>query len=99
MKLIQKGIEKRLYKLILNLNAIKRLNKEFSVEMFHTRVRESKAFAAEQKIREFKKILLQSKRYVKRGGKRIRPNELIKKSCRKYERNKLNQIRSFSRDC
>ena len=54
-----------------NQNAIKRLNKEFGVEMFHTKVRGGKAFAAEQKIREFKKILLQSKRYVK--------------SCRKYE--------------
>ena len=63
-----------------NQNAIKRLNKEFSVEMFHTRVRGGKAFAAEQKIREFKKIILQSKRYFKRGGKRIRPNELIKKA-------------------
>ena len=48
--------------------------------MFHTKIRGGKAFAAEQKIRELKKILLQSKRYVKRGGKRIRPNELIKKA-------------------
>ena len=63
-----------------NQNAIKILNKEFSVEMFYTRVRGGKAFAAEQKICEFKKILLQSKSYVKRGGKRIRPNELIKKA-------------------
>ena len=45
-----------------NQNANKRLNKEFSVEIFHTRVPGGKAFAAEQKIREFKKILLQSKR-------------------------------------
>ena len=60
-------------------NAIKKLNKEFSVEMFHTKVRGSKAFAAEQKITEFKKILLKSKRFVKRGGQRVRPNELIKK--------------------
>ena len=61
-------------------NAIKRLNKEYGVEMFHTKDRGGKAFAAEQKIREFKKIILQSKRYVKRSGKRIRPNELIKKA-------------------
>ena len=61
-------------------NAIKRLNKEYSVEMFHTKVRGGKAFATEQKIREFKKLLLQSKRYIKRGGKRIKPNELIKKA-------------------
>ena len=42
-------------------NQIKKLNDEFDVEMFHTKVRGGKAFAAEQKIREFKKILLKSK--------------------------------------
>ena len=36
-------------------NQIKKLNDEFNVDMFHTRVRGGKAFAAEQKIREFKK--------------------------------------------
>ena len=48
--------------------------------MFHTRVREGKAFAAEQKIREFKKILLRSKRLEKDRGKRIKPNDLIRKA-------------------
>ena len=33
--------------------------------MFHTRVRGGKAFAAEQKIREFKKLLLKMKNIVK----------------------------------
>ena len=61
-------------------NAIKKLNKEFSVEMFHTKVRGGKAFAAEQKIREFKKLLLMSKHYKKRDKEKIRPNELIKKA-------------------
>ena len=61
-------------------NAIKKLNKEFSVEMFQTKVRGGKAFAAEQKIRQLKKILLKSKRFVKRGGERVRPNQLIKKA-------------------
>ena len=42
-------------------NAIKKLKKEFSIEMFHTKVRGGKAFAAEQKIRDFKKLLLISK--------------------------------------
>ena len=37
-------------------NQIKKLNDEFNVEMFHTRVRGGKAFAAEQKIRELKKF-------------------------------------------
>ena len=49
-------------------NAIKKLNNEFNVEMFHSKVRGGKAFAAEQKIREFKKLLLKSKRFFKRKG-------------------------------
>ena len=43
-------------------NEIKKLNDQFNVDMFHTKIRGGKAFAAEQKIREFKKILLKSKR-------------------------------------
>ena len=49
--------------------------------MFHTKIRGGKAFAAEQKIREFKKILLRSKRFEKMKKKiknRIRPNQFIK---------------------
>ena len=37
-------------------NEIKKLNDEFNVDMFHTKIRGGKAFAAEQKIREFKKF-------------------------------------------
>ena len=48
--------------------------------MFHTRVRGGKAFATEQKIREFKKILLRSKRLEKARGERIKPNDLIRKA-------------------
>ena len=48
-----------------NQNQIKKLNNDFNVEMFHTKVRGAKAFAAEQKIGEFKKILLRSKRFEK----------------------------------
>ena len=48
--------------------------------MFHSKVRGGKAFAAEQKIRELKKILLKSKRFVKSRGERIKPNQLIKKA-------------------
>ena len=61
-------------------NAIKKLNNEFNVEMFHSKVRGGKAFAAEQKIRELKKILLKSKRFAKSRGERIKPNQLIKKA-------------------
>ena len=61
-------------------NAIKKLNDEFNVEMFHSKVRGGKAFAAEQKIREFKKLLLKSKRFIKRKGERLRPLQVIKKA-------------------
>ena len=44
-------------------NQIKKLNDEFNIKMFHTKVRGGKAFAAEQKIGQFKKILLTSKRF------------------------------------
>ena len=64
----------------LKQNQIKKLNDEFNVEMFHTKVRGGKAFAAEQKIREFKKILLRSKRFEKSRKNRIKPNDLIKKA-------------------
>ena len=63
-----------------NQNQIKKLNDEFNEEMFHTKVRGGKAFAAEQKIREFKKILLRSKRFEKLRKNRIKPNDLIRKS-------------------
>ena len=63
-------------------NQIKKLIDEFNVDMFHTKVRGGKSFAAEQKIREFKKILLRSKRLEKDRGKRIKPNDLIKKAAK-----------------
>ena len=62
-------------------NQIKKLNDEFNIEMFHTKMRGGKAFAAEQKVREFRKILLRSKRCEKKPRKnRINPNDLIKKA-------------------
>ena len=48
--------------------------------MFHTKIRGGKASAAEQKIREFKIILFRSKRLEKERGKRLKPNDLIKKA-------------------
>ena len=53
---------------------IKKLNDEFDIEMLHTKVHGGKAFAAEQKIGEFKRILLRIKK------NRLKPNELIKKA-------------------
>ena len=48
---------------------ILKLNDEFNVEMFHTRLRGGKAFAEEQKIREFKRLLLRGKRLEKQQAK------------------------------
>ena len=61
-------------------NEIKKLNEKYNVEMFHSKVRRGKAFAAEQKIRQFNKPLLKSKRFEKDKGKRIKLNDLIKKA-------------------
>ena len=58
-------------------NEIKKLNQEYDVEMFHTRVRGGKAFAAEQKIGQFKKLLLKGKRLEKESRKRLKPLQLI----------------------
>ena len=57
--------------------------------MFSAKTRRGKVFAAEQKIRELKKILLKSKIIEKRSGKGFKPNELIKKAT-----NNLNKTRS-----
>ena len=56
------------------------LHKKINVEMYSTNLRDGKAFAAEQKIRELKKTLLRSKRMKKFKGKRIKSNELIRKA-------------------
>ena len=48
--------------------------------MYSAHLRGGKAFAAEQKICELKKLLLRSKRIEKFKGKSIKPNELIKKA-------------------
>ena len=61
-------------------NQTKKLNDEFDIKMFHTKLRGGKVFAAEQKIREFKKILLRVKRFRKSRKNRIRPNKLLKKT-------------------
>ena len=47
-------------------NEIKKLNQKYNVEMFSTKIRGGKAFAAEQKIREFKKIYFEVNVYINR---------------------------------
>ena len=61
-------------------NKIKELNKKYNVEMFSTKTRGGKAFAAEQKIREFKKILFRIKKTYKRLNKRLNSTKLIKQA-------------------
>ena len=46
-------------------NEIKKFNKKCNIEMFSSRVRGRKAYAAEQKIRELNKLLFWSKRLHK----------------------------------
>ena len=46
--------------------------------MLHTKLRGGKAFAAEQKIGQFKKLLLKGKRLEKEHGKRLKRLDLIK---------------------
>ena len=60
-------------------NEIKKLNKKYNVDMFSTEVRGGKAFAAEQKIREFKKSLLKMKNLLKSSKKKTKSNEVIRK--------------------
>ena len=47
--------------------------------MISTRIRGGKAFAAEQKIREFKKLLLKTKNLYKKSKMKIKTNEIIRK--------------------
>ena len=88
MKLFYKDIEKkRLGKISLQTDEefkqrnIEELNKKFNVEMYSSHLRGGKAFTAEQKNCELKKLLLRSsKRTEKFKGKHIKPNKLIRKS-------------------
>ena len=62
--------------------------------MFHTKIRGGKAFAAEQNIREFKKLLQKSKRMLKSTStKRTEPKKLIQ-----HAANNLNSIASQKYD-
>ena len=59
-------------------NKIKALNQKYNVEMFSSKNRGGKAYAAEQKIREFKKILFKIKKTYKRLKKRLNSVRLYK---------------------
>ena len=59
---------------------IKKLNKKYNVEMFSTRLRGGKAFAAEQKVRQFKKLLLKIKDIYKKNKMKFKPNDILRKT-------------------
>ena len=61
-------------------NKIKELNKKYNVQMFTNKNRGGKAYVAEQKIREFKKILFRIKKSHKRLKKRLNSAKLIKQA-------------------
>ena len=74
-------MKKRDLKLIFWQNEIKKLNKKYNIEMFSGRVRGGKAYAAKKKIREFKKLLFQSKQLHKgTSTKRFNSRKLIRKA-------------------
>ena len=62
-------------------NEIKKLNKKYNIEIFSLRVRRGKAYAAEQTIREFKKLLFKIKRAHNATftSTRFYPKKLIRK--------------------
>ena len=61
-------------------NEIKKLSKKYNVEMFSIRLRGGKVIAAEQKIRELIRLLLESKTRYKREKITINPCKLSKKA-------------------
>ena len=61
-------------------NEIKKINLKYNVEMFSSRIRGGKAFAAEQKIRELKKILSKTKNVYKMSKKKINLKKIIEKA-------------------
>ena len=61
-------------------NEIKKLNLKYNVEMFSTWIRGGKAFAAEQKIRELKKIIFKTKNTYKLSKKKINSKKIIQKA-------------------
>ena len=67
---------------------IMKLNKKYNVLMFSTKIRRGKEFAAEQKIKEFKKLLLKSKTLHKStSSRRLEPKKLIQRAV-----NNMNKI-------
>ena len=61
--------------------------------MFSSRVRGGKAYATEQKIREFKNLLFRSKRLHKETStKRFNSRKLIRKAAENMEKTRRNTV-------
>ena len=69
-------------------NEIKKLNQKYNVEMFSARLRGGKAFAAEQKIRELKKVIFKTKKAYNLTKKKINSKKIIEQSVKNL--NKIN---------
>ena len=74
-------------------NDIKKLNKIYNVERFSIRLKGGNAFAAEQKIRELKKLLLKSKNLSKKSKIKIKPDKIIEQAT-----NNMNKTKSEKYD-
>ena len=61
-------------------NEIKKINQKYNVEMFSSNIRGGKAFAAEQKIRELKKVIFKTKRTYKLQKKKINSKQIVEKA-------------------
>ena len=85
--------------LVFNQNKIKQLNEKFDVDMYHTKISCGKSFAAEQKIREFKKILLRSQRFEnmkKKKKKKKKKNKKKKKKKKNKTKRKNNTAKNMN---
>ena len=67
-------------------NEIKKINEKYNIEMFSTRLRGGKAFAAEQKIRELKKVIFKTMKTYKLQKRKIKAKEIIEKSVENLNR-------------
>ena len=83
-KILPKGDMKKTMRIQTDLefqqNEIKKLSKKYNVEMFSIRLRGDKVIAAEQKIRELIRLLLESKTRYKREKITINPCKLSEKA-------------------
>ena len=80
-------------------NEIERLNQKYNVEMFSSKVRGGKAFAAKQKIRVFKKLHFKRKKLHKASKtSRVDPRKLIRNAVENMNKTSHRDQRTVSRE-